>query len=106
MFDYFNIRLFIILLVLSPVILYKRDLLISILFGFIFVLLLLEAYSCYSDAKKSMKYFQDGNTLICLSGGGLYSSASRYSTSKQEGWQLQKNYFKKDSLLIGAKYTK
>ena len=102
MFEYFNTAAFIFMLVLSPLIFYKGDKLIYFLFGFIVFGLFYTAYASYSDAKSNLHYFQKGNTLVCFSGGGIYSSANRYRVSKEEGWQIEKNYFYKDSLMIRA----
>jgi hypothetical protein len=102
MFEYFNTPFFIVMLVLSPLILYKGNGLIYFLFGFIIFGLFYTAYDAYSDAKSNLCYFQEGNTLVCFSGGGMYTSANRYSVSKEQRWQMQKNYFKKDSLMIRA----
>ena len=102
MFEYFNTGAFLLIFLLSLPMLFYRDRFLLFLFGVIYLLMFSSAYDSYSDAKSNMKYFLDNKTLICFSGGGLYNSATRYSVSKEEGWELQKNYFKKESLLIRA----
>ena len=103
MFEYFNYgAAFVILfLMLLNFIAAKESFSgLGIFYGLIFAMLFYDAYSSYSDAKSNMRYFKDGNTLICSSGGGIHTKPNMYSVSKSEGWQLSNHYFIKDSLMI------
>jgi hypothetical protein len=109
MFEYFNIGAFCVLIFLVLVVagIKKEGLpILLILSTLVVTLLLYGAYSSYSDVKSNIKHFQSGDTLVCSSGGGVYSAANKYSVSKKEGWILRKNYFIKDSLMIHAKKCK
>jgi len=102
MFEYFNVGAFLMFILISVPMLFAREKYLLVLSGLLMLLLFYNAYSTYNDVKNNIRYFKDNNNLICFSGGGLYTSANKYSVSKQEGWHRQKNYFKKESLLIRA----
>jgi len=42
-------------------------------------------------------YFSNGEQLICEG-----NDSNKYSVSSKEGWSRDKNYFKKESLMIRA----
>lgn len=72
----------------------------------LFALLLLtlpfiEAYIAQSDAKSNQTSFTNGVSFICKD-----SKNKSYSVFKEEGWSIQKDYFKKDSILIRADMCK
>jgi len=56
--------------------------------------------SNYNQSTKSMNYFIAGNTIYCK------NKSSNYKVSKYNNWQLEKNYFVKDSLMIRANNCK
>ena len=102
MLEYLNTGGVSVLLFFSIVIFFlaKEDKLLVFLVVLCFVLLFYDAYSAYSSANRNIKMFRSGNTLVCTSGGGIYTSANKYQVSISEGWTLDKNYFIKDSLMI------
>ena len=76
---------------------------------FIYFLLLLmygslffDANDKYKAADENMRLFQAGITLKCFGGGGIYSSANYFKVSIEDGWELDKKYFIKDSLMISV----
>jgi len=72
------------------------------LFGMLVVLLFEGYYQSYT-AGKNIKDFNRGNiTLKCISGAGVYNTATEYRVSKSDGWSIDKNYFIKDSFMIEA----
>ena len=104
MFEYLNTGAFGLLVVFSLLLMpiRKGASFLFIILGFLFLLVFYDAYSSYRDVKSNIKYFKDGNTLVCFSGGGVYTSADKYSVSKSNGWSLKKDHFIKDSLMIRA----
>jgi uncharacterized membrane protein YhiD involved in acid resistance len=73
--------------------------LILICIGLIFF----SAFHEKSTAQKNINDFKNKNaTLKCMSGGGLYVSADTYRVSLDDGWQVDKNHFIKESFVIGA----
>lgn len=78
----------------SPIGLYS---ILLMLVGLIFF----SAYDEHSTALENIIDFKNKNiTLKCTSGGGLYSSANTYKVSLNDGWQLDKNYFIKESFMV------
>ena len=71
-----------------------------VLFGLLLVTKFYGDYDTNREIKENIESFKAGNNFICSSGGGLYNSANHYSVSKEEGWRIQKDYFKKDSILV------
>ena len=104
MFEYLNFGALVVLVLLTLFSIPKRKGLsmVSILLILSYVLLLLAAYSSYSDATNNIRDFKNSKALICFSGGGLYTSSNRYYVEKSEGWVLSDNYFVKNSLMIRA----
>ena len=102
MYEYINIG---ILLISSIIIIMLLFLIIgqkSKLANMITLILLLFinfyiVYDDYATAQANIKYFQDGSILRCSNGFNTL-----YRVSKQNNWELDKNYFTKDSLLIRA----
>ena len=82
--------------------LFKHEKYFLALFGLLIVTKLYGDYATICDAKENIEYFKAGKSFICSSGGGLYTSANKYSVSEEEEWSIQKDYFKKDSILIRA----
>jgi hypothetical protein len=72
------------------------------LFIILYVLLFVDANSQYSTATSSIKDFKRGQAIKCFSGGGLYTSSDIYRVSFSDGWESDKNYFTKGSLMIRA----
>jgi len=66
------------------------------------ILYFLYSYEKYSETKENKEFFKNEKLLKCFSGGGLYSEANRYRVSKKNGWNLEGDYFIKDSLMIRA----
>ncbi len=106
MFEYFNVGAFIVTILVSLPLLSKDGRPFLVLSAIMILLLFYSAYDSNSDVNNNIKSFQESKTLTCSSGGGLYAKSNKYSVSKKEGWTLQKNYFKKESLLIRADQCK
>lgn len=74
--------------------------------NFMIVLLVIatfyDTYDHYTRATNNMKHFKSNHTLKCHSGGGMYSSSNTYRVSAKNAWELDANYFIKDSLMIRA----
>ena len=58
------------------------------------------AYYTYQTAEDNIGYFKQNKELHCA------SLTSSYKVSKNDNWQLDKNYFVKDSLMIKANHCK
>ncbi|SFV68650.1 hypothetical protein MNB_SM-4-1691 [hydrothermal vent metagenome] len=56
----------------------------------------IDASSAMSTAEANKENFIKGNTLIC------HSKNSEYLVSKKESWNIDADYFKRESLLIRA----
>ncbi len=84
----------------------KHEKYFLVLLGLLFVTKIYGEYTTDRDIKENIESFKAGNNFICSSGGGLYNSANHYSVSKEEGWSIQKGYFKKDSILVRADMCK
>ena len=72
------------------------------LFGAVFIVLIYDAYNQFSDAQVNVKQFKRGASFKCYVGGGVYSSATSYKVSKKNGWEVENDFFIKESLAIGA----
>ena len=84
----------------------KHEKYFLILLGLLLVTKFIGDYSTNRDVKENIESFKAGNNFICSSGGGLYNYANHYSVSKEEGWSIQKDYLKKDSILVRADMCK
>ena len=58
-----------------------------------------QAYYTQQTAQENMQHFKQDKVLQC-------TSLSSYKVSKEDGWELDKNYFIKDSLMIRADHCK
>jgi len=63
-------------------------------------LLLFDAYDTQKTTLKNISDFKNNAILKCESGGGLYSSANTFRVSKQDGWEMDKEYFTKSSVMV------
>ena len=72
--------------------------LLSIMLGLLFT----DAYTKNSTAIKNIKDFKNNKVVLKCISGGIYNSADRYRVSIKDGWSVDKHYFIKDSLVIGA----
>jgi len=108
MFEYLKSELFISILIVMLLDFLFSDEPFSFIWMYMFLILLLfmDAYSDYSDAKSNINSFKKGNALVCFSGGGMYSSASKYKVSQDEGWELEDKRFVKDSFIVDVSRCK
>jgi len=80
----------------SPIGLYS---ILLILVGLIFF----SAYDERLTALKNINEFKNKNAILkCVSGGGLYTKADTYRVSLDDGWQVDKDYFIKESFMVRA----
>lgn len=57
-------------------------------------------YDNYANNLKNISDFKNNAVLKCISGGGLYSSANTFKVSKEDGWEMDKEYFTKGSVMV------
>ena len=61
------------------------------------------AYDEHSTGLENINDFKNKKaTLKCVSGGGLYTSPNTYRVSLDDGWQVDKDYFIKESFMVRA----
>ena len=80
----------------TPAVLYSMILIST---GLVFY----NAHYEHSRVLKNINDFKNKNaTLKCISGGGLYARADTYRVSLDDGWQVDKDYFIKESFMVRA----
>ena len=106
MLEYFNYGGFTVFTLLAIVMLIvdsdkkKRVPLYIFLLVSVTAFLLLANYE-YTTAQQNINNFKNKNTTLkCMSGGGIHSVSSTYRVSLNNGWQIDKEYFIKDSLAV------
>jgi len=110
MMEYLNMNALVMTIVLSIIIVImdmsrKKEsfLFLYFLITVMLTLLIFDANDKFKTTNKNMQLFRGDTTLKCFSGGGLYSSANYFRVSAKDGWELDKKYFIKDSVMIPAR---
>ena len=73
----------------------RRSILIAI--GVIVATIFIDAFNSSTSAQENIIHFQRGWQFICRSGND-----NEYRASKADGWEIDKDYFSKETLLIRA----
>ena len=73
----------------------RRSILIAI--GVIVATIFIGAFNSFTNAQENITHFQRGWQFICRSGND-----NEYRVSKADGWEIDKDYFSKNTLLIRA----
>ena len=107
MFEYLNMGAFWVITFIFVVLIFIRSkdegsgffTMLFIMYGLLFY----DAYSVSSNRDKTLSAFKNDKALKCTTGGGLYSSATQYKVSKDDGWSIDGVYYTKDSLMVAQK---
>jgi len=105
MFEYVDIKALIFLgifIAISFIGKKKENVFIKVFLWASVILVLYMGQSESNTAQENKNFFKRGKVLECHNGGGPFNKPQRYRVSIKDGWELQKDSFIKESLMIRA----